>query len=108
MPICEGADGLGCLRRPVASNVRDRDTPIVQDTCDEKEPVTVRRILFAAHHRNPMASHAFDETLDTSDERRRLGHSPIEDMTVGIVELVTVGPTPEFPSEKPISDVVLV
>jgi hypothetical protein len=76
--------------------VDDRNISCVENPGDEKEAVAVGRILLAAHHRDSILPRPVEQPVQTSLELLRVGHPPVEHMTVEIVELVTVGSAPKL------------
>jgi hypothetical protein len=69
--------------------------------------MAMRRILLAAHDRHAVLLCTAFETLDRLLEPLLLGNLPVEDVTVGVVELVTVRPAAELLAKEEIPNACL-
>lgn len=106
-PLLKGGHILCALCGPIATDVRDWHTFVVQDARYQQEPMAINRVLLTAHRHDSEAPRSVEQPLQSGGELRGLGHPSVQRMTIRVVELVTVRTSAKFCAEKDVLDAVL-
>jgi hypothetical protein len=84
----------------VWKDVRHTYPKLVEHTGDEEVAMALRRIPLAAEHGYPVLGGALDQPLDSLTEQGRLRQSVVANVTLDVVELIALWPSPQLASEK--------
>ncbi len=89
---------LFALNDARASDVAYLYTVFSQDPPDEQFAVAARRVLLAAHQRDPESARSVAQPANPFSERVGLRDSPIVHPTVLVIELVSLRPAAKLPA----------